>query len=86
MGNVFVVYKLNVEDQERLNQIADEIKNCEKFKPNEVKIEEIGFGIKTLIVSYVFDDKKGNLNSQIEEYLRSIEGVGEVEVKDLTLL
>ncbi len=77
MGEVFVVFKISVEDQSLLGKVKEEIK---KLSPKELKEENIGFGIKVLKAMFVVMDE--GINS-LEEKISSINGVSSVDVEDL---
>jgi translation elongation factor EF-1beta len=57
----------------------------EKMKPQDMRAEEIGFGIKLIKAAFRFNDEQTG-SSKIEEAVKNIEGVGEVEVEEETLL
>ena len=56
-----------------------------KMNPAAVATEEIGFGIKVIKVLIKFEDTETS-SSSLEETLKSIEGVNEVEVDSETLI
>ncbi len=56
----------------------------DNLKPKSLQFEEIGFGIKVLKAFFVHDDSTGS--SEIEESIRKIPGVNEVEVEQESLI
>jgi len=83
MGKVALTLKVMPESPD---VDLDELKNRIKSLKNLQQISEkpIGFGLVCLEVLFVFEDKEGI--GDIEEKLRSIDGVGSVESGDVTLI
>ena len=79
MGEVFVVYRVNVEDMEKFDKVKQEISS--KINPKEIREEELGFGIKVLKVLVVVGDNENA--SKVEEELKAIPGISSVEVESL---
>ena len=83
MGLVAVTFKIMPESPETdVGKIKSELQSTPGVK--EIKEIPIAFGIKLIEVLLVFEDKEGIGN--IEQKLRSIEGVASVESGDVTLL
>lgn len=83
MGLVAITFKVMPESPETdLNYIAEELKKIGDVK--QVKETPLAFGLKMIEVLMTFEDKQGI--GDIEEKIRSISGVGEVEAGDVTLL
>jgi elongation factor 1-beta len=57
----------------------------EKAKIHSTEIKPIAFGLKALEANILFNDKQGGFDD-IEEKIRKIPGVGEVETTDLNRL
>lgn len=81
MSEVSIIFKVYPKEG-GIEKMVAEIK---KLEPKDIKIEEIGFGIKIARVMFVFDDAKVS-SSVIEEMLRNSKEVGEVEVEEESLL
>ena len=79
VGVLFKVYPAENEAEAVAQRIKDEM------KPQSIAIDEIGFGIKILKPFFTFDDKT-NTSMKIEEQLKKIKGVSEVEVIEESLL
>jgi len=85
MGRVVMLIRVMPVDSEvNLDELAEKIR---KELPIEFKIvstsrEPIGFGMESLIVGISVPEEEG-VTDRLEEYLRSIEGVGEVQVEAL---
>jgi translation elongation factor EF-1beta len=56
-----------------------------QMNPPGLQTEDIAFGIKVIKVMFKFDDKDTS-SSKFEDELRTIEGVGELEVVEEGLL
>ncbi|MFH1285612.1 MAG: elongation factor 1-beta [Candidatus Micrarchaeota archaeon] len=82
MGKVMTIIKVFPEDMEKFEQIKEEIRK--KFNPKDMKEEPVAFGFKILKVGIVSEDKEGSGN--VEEELKKISGVSEVQVEDVTLV
>ena len=81
MGSVATVFKVYSEPGKE-EEAKKEIE--EKLKPKGVQVEEVAFGIKVIKVLFVHDDKEGS--TELEDKLRQIQGINEVEVEDETLI
>ena len=80
MGNVATLFKVYVEAG-----MEDGVsRSIKALKPKSLQTEEIGFGIKVIKVMFVHTDEEGS--TPIEEKLKSVKGVNEVEVEEQTLL
>lgn len=79
MGMVATVFKVYAEDPDK---VMAEIKA--KLNPKSMQSEEIAFGIKVLKVMFVHEDSEGS--NILEDKLRAISGVSEVEVAEESLL
>ena len=81
MGNVITLFKVYTEPGNE-EKVSAEIKNS--LNPKGMQLEDIAFGIKVIKVMFVHDDSEGS--SIIEEKLRKVNGVTEVEVADESLI
>lgn len=89
MGHILTVYKLFPEDIEDTERISNHLKSNspgEEFRLNTVDLDPIGFGLSVVKVSYVFSDKVDGLLEKLENYLKSIPGVNEIDVISTTLV
>ena len=85
MGRVAVSYRVSLEQPETdADRAAESIRRIEHVK--DVRIVPVGFGVKIIEVMAVFDDKEGANTDAMENRLKSIEGVSEVEAGDVTLI
>ena len=82
MSKVAILF--NVYPKENLtDQTAASIK--EKMNPAGMQIEEVAFGIKVIKVMFKFDDSQKS-SSKIEDELKKVDGVGEIEVVEEGLI
>ncbi|MCQ2085827.1 MAG: translation elongation factor EF-1beta [archaeon] len=52
----------------------------------EVNIQPVAFGIDKIVAFFIVDDSYDSIGSKLEKGLRSIDGVGEIECTDSTVL
>ncbi len=82
---VIITYRIMPSDVSvDVEKIADEIKNSD-FELKDIKIEPIAFGLKAITAMFLLPDE-GNVSDELEEKLRNINGVGEVETVSVTLV
>ncbi len=88
MGDVLTVYKIYPEEVEDSDRIVEALKSKvpEEFKLNSVELEPIAFGLKIVKASFIFPDKIGGLLEKLEEFLKSVPGVNEIEPASTTLI
>ena len=87
MAKVVVTLKVMPEGTEvNLEELKEKVeKEIKDFNNNEdIKIEEepIGFGLSALKFLFVMEEEKGSTDP-LEEKLKNIEGIGNVEVTDV---
>ncbi len=82
MSTVAVLFKIYA-DEDSLDVAMDEIK--ETMNPKDMRTEEIGFGIKVIKALFTFDNEKTN-SSEIEDRLKQIKYINEIEVEQETLI
>ncbi|MEM5804537.1 MAG: elongation factor 1-beta [Candidatus Aenigmatarchaeota archaeon] len=84
MGNVAISIRIMPASQEvDMEDLRKRIGR--KIKLQDSKIELLGFGLKALKIMVVRPDTKGG-TEVVEDLLRGIEGVGDVEVESATLI
>ena len=88
MGDVAVLLKILPTDVE-LDIEALKEKVVGSVKPmcevNMVELQEIGFGLKAIKLQVIVPDEEGKLD-KVEQTLSSIEGVGQVDTEEVTLV
>jgi translation elongation factor EF-1beta len=80
MGDVAVLFRIYTVEG-GIDKVKAEIV---KLKPRGLQIEDVAFGIKTIKVLFIHPDSQGS--SGIEDEIRKIPGVNEVEVLEETLV
>ncbi len=81
MGDVAVLFKVYPESGQE-DAVLKEIK--EKMQPKSMQKEEVAFGIKVVKVLFVHPDNSGS--TDLEEQLKKVPGVREVEVAEESLI
>lgn len=81
MSKAAILFKVYPKDG-RLDAALDEIKS--NMEPSDIGLEEVGFGIKVIKVLFTYDTATGS--SEIEERLRGLDNIQEVEVEQDTLI
>ncbi|MCX6775374.1 MAG: elongation factor 1-beta [Candidatus Micrarchaeota archaeon] len=82
MGSVAVVAKVFPESPESLEKVKNSIQK--EINPYKLDEEEVAFGMKALRVTIIVKDSGGG--SDIEEKLKRIAGVSEVQIEEVTLI
>ncbi|MEK6979732.1 MAG: elongation factor 1-beta [Candidatus Micrarchaeota archaeon] len=83
MYDVMAVFKIFAEDSNNLGVIRSAIEKLEIGKVHSSSEEDIGFGIKVLKVIFLLNDDSGGMDA-LEEKIRGISGVSQVEVEDVS--
>ncbi len=82
MGNVAVSLRILPRSVETdIEKIKNEI--LKRIEVKDVKVEPIAFGLKAIKILLIVPDKGV---SKIEEEIKNIDGVSEVEVESVTLI
>jgi elongation factor 1-beta len=82
MGSVAVTAKVFPESMEVFEKVKESIQK--EMKPYKLEEEEVAFGMKVIKVTILVKDASGG--SDIEERLRKVSGVSEVQVEEVTLI
>ncbi len=90
MGYIMSIYKIYPEEPEDIDKIVEVLKAgfTEPFRvqTNDIRIEPIAFGLSLIRVGIVFPDKIDGLLDKLEELLKAIPGIRELEVEGSTLI
>ncbi|VVB74006.1 Elongation factor 1-beta [uncultured archaeon] len=81
MGNVVITAKIYADDPASFEDIKSSISRLGRLADS--RIEDVGFGAKVLKVLIVMPDTAGG---DIEEKLKAIKGVSQVQVEDVSLM
>ena len=89
MGDVAMIYSVMPENPDvDLEKIKGEIKSAAESvgaELNRADIKPIAFGLKALEIVIVMDDKSGK-SGELEEKMKAIEGVQNIELTDMSLI
>jgi translation elongation factor EF-1beta len=83
MGKAMVLYRIYPEEGYDLAKLVADISKVDKVKG--VQREPVAFGLEVLKVGALVDDKLDR-PEEVEENLRKVQGVREVEALDVTLI
>jgi elongation factor 1-beta len=88
MGDILTVYSVYPEGIDEINKVQEAIKNNlpKEFKLNSIELEPIAFGLQLVKASFIFPDKISGLSDKLENFLKGIDGVSEIEVAMQTLI
>jgi len=76
MGEVILVLRILPKSPDALSSVKAEL---EKLKPERLEEEPIGFGVSALKFTKIIPDAGGE-QEKIENAIKAIQGVGDVEV------
>lgn len=85
MAKMIVTIKVLPDSPERdLNELRKKVEEIikEEGKLYKESIEPIAFGINAMVFVYIVDESKGT--EGIENKIKGIEGVGDVNISDMT--
>ncbi len=82
MSKVAVLFKVYPKD----NMLDKAVANIKQImNPTGMQTEDVAFGIKVIKVMFKFEDSETS-SSKIEDALKKVDGVGEIEVMEEGLL
>jgi elongation factor 1-beta len=82
MAKVLVTFKIMPKDAEvNLDELESSLKNL--ISPDKISREPIAFGLEAILLSKLIDDAEGELGN-LENKIKSLDSVGEVEVVEIT--
>ena len=88
MGKVAVSFKVMPSDESKdISSMERKLKDelSKTFTLGKSTVEELAFGIKVLRIIVILSDEGGVVDS-VEQKIRSFDGVGEVEVEEVSLI
>lgn len=85
MATVVAVFRIYPKEQTDIEGTLNDIRTKMEYKPADMRAEEVAFGIKLIRAAFKFEDKEMG-SSKIEDALKKLDSVGEVEVEEETLL
>ena len=75
--NVAAQIKVYVDDPTAIGKVKEEVGKLAKVQ--EASEQDVGFGIKALMLTVLFDDSQGG-TEELEEKIKAIEHVSQTEV------
>jgi len=89
MGDVFIIYRILPESPEvDIDKLIDEIKTSnfgDNIEVKDIVTEPLAFGLNVIKIGILAPDEEG-ITDKIEEVLKKIEGVGEIEIEGMSLV
>ncbi|MCR4368595.1 MAG: elongation factor 1-beta [archaeon] len=82
----FIIYKVTPTDMENLEQTKKEILGIKAGEVKDIQEEPIGFGIVTLKVGIIVNEKEKGAMEKTTKALEALKSVEEVEQIGMTLL
>ncbi len=76
MGTVTCVYHITPDSIEGFDKVKEGVEN---LNPEKVEEEPLAFGMKMVKATFIVPEEEGKLD-ELEDNLRSLEGVGSVEI------
>jgi translation elongation factor EF-1beta len=86
MGKTLIVFKIKCIDMEGLDATIEAVKKIQNGEVKDVKKVPIGFGISEIKAAVLIPEKQDHVLSEVEEELRNIPNIEEIEVEAMTLL
>ncbi|MCX8174769.1 MAG: elongation factor 1-beta [Candidatus Micrarchaeota archaeon] len=83
MGSVAVTFRIMPEEAEGFEQMKREL--FSSAKPVKTEEKEIAFGLKAIYATFIIPDGEGGAD-RLEEKIRAIKGVGQVDVEAMDRL
>ena len=83
---VIISYRIMPSDPSvDVERVVEKITKINVGEVKDVKIVPVAFGLKAITAAFLVPDESG-MADQLEEEIRRIEGVGEVETQGITLI
>ncbi|MFH1239967.1 MAG: elongation factor 1-beta family protein [Candidatus Diapherotrites archaeon] len=86
MGNALIIMKIYPEELEDSVKIEKSVKKIKNGEVKEVRLEPIAFGLELVKIAVVIPDKEDGAMSKLEDEIKALPGVRDVEVEGVTLL
>jgi elongation factor 1-beta len=88
MGNILSVYKVYPEEIDDIDKIKEGLLKGfgDPFKIAKIEIEPIAFGLKVIKLGVIFPDKIDGLLERLEDSIKAIDGVRDIEIEVSTLI
>ena len=86
MGEVMVIFKVFPEEPGKEDSVAEALKQVKGGRVVEVRKEPLAFGVFVVKAGIVIPDKEDGKMQALEDEIKAIPGVNQVEVEGTTLL
>jgi len=86
MGNALVIMKIYPVELEDSVKIEESVKSITAGEIKEVKREPIAFGLELVKIAVVIPDKEDGAMPKLEEEIKALPGVKDIEIEGITLL
>ncbi len=88
MGDILSVYKVYPEEIDDIDKIKSGLEKGfgEPFKVAKIEVEPIAFGLKVIKLGVIFPDKIDGLLDKLEDSIKAIDGVRDIEIEVSTLI
>lgn len=81
MAKMSVVFQINT-DVENIDSVIKKLK--EKYQAKDIKLVEIGFGIKAIQALFILDEEQST--DELEYELQELEGVSSIQIISMNRL
>ena len=78
--------KISSKDMEKLEELEGSLKNIKNGDVKEIKREPIGFGVETIKMGVMINEKEEGALEKLTKEVEEIELVNSVEVEGMTLV
>ncbi len=89
MGDVFIIYRILPESPDvNIEKLINEIKRTnfgDNIEVKDIVTEPLAFGLNIIKVGILAPDEEG-ITDRIEEILKKIKGIGEIEIEGMSLV
>lgn len=87
MGSkILVVFKVFPEGPDEVSAVKEGVKAVKAGEFKDLKAEPLAFGLEIIKVAYTIPDKTDGAMEALEQAVRNVKGVNQVEVDAVTLL
>lgn len=86
MGKVLIIAKLYPEEVEDVAKIEAALKEFKEGRVQDVRREPVAFGLELVRVGVLVPDKEDGVADKVENALKKLSGVNQVEIEGATLV
>lgn len=85
-GKVLILFKIMPEEPEAIEAIEKQLHKITTGKLEDIKKEPLAFGLSIIKAAITIPDKVDGLMEKLEQEIKSIPGVSQVDVERVTLI